>query len=265
MTICIAALCDNGRKVVVASDRMVTSERYMVKFEHGNHKVNNIRKNCVVVTAGDALAYQEVIETAEELLEDMKSPSIREIVAHLKMGYKCVRSEQVEEKILGVWPAMNDFECGGPINSLPDELHRSMCGDILDFDIEVDLLVCGVDEKGGHIYRITHPGTSICFDPLGHHAIGAGEPHAVTALISSGYNSTFPLKDSLFLVYSSKKIAEKAPGVGSQTDMCYIDDSGTHFLTRKQMDYLEKVFQSKLEAEASSLKQISSMIDSIPI
>ena len=45
MTICIAAICDNNQKIVVASDRMITASHLSQQFEHGVPKMEEISKS----------------------------------------------------------------------------------------------------------------------------------------------------------------------------------------------------------------------------
>ena len=52
MTICIGTICDNGKKAIVVTDRMVTSSGLSVEFEHetkilkiGRVILKNLRKN----------------------------------------------------------------------------------------------------------------------------------------------------------------------------------------------------------------------------
>jgi len=60
MTICISAICEGGKAVVVASDRMVTAGFLALEFEHPGGKIKEISKTCVGLTAGDALAQIEL-------------------------------------------------------------------------------------------------------------------------------------------------------------------------------------------------------------
>jgi ATP-dependent protease HslVU (ClpYQ) peptidase subunit len=53
MTVCIAALCDNARKVVIASDRMLTGGD--VEFEQDIRKFERITDGCIALSAGSAL------------------------------------------------------------------------------------------------------------------------------------------------------------------------------------------------------------------
>lgn len=263
MTICIAALCDDATKVVMCSDRMITTEKYAIKFEHEIPKIEEINGNCAAVSAGDSLSSQEVLENGKEFLEESESPSVEEIVGAVKIAYAMARTREISERVLGLWPAIGECEPDEEDLGPPDGVFEEMTKEVLEYDLIVELLIGGVDESGGHIHLVANPGSSACFDPLGFHAIGMGEPHAVATLVSSGYNSTFSLKQSIFLVFLAKKVAEKAPGVGKQTDLCYIDKKGIHFLDDKQMEYLENLVQEKEEAERSSIEKIRKAIDKI--
>ena len=61
MTICIAALCDRGKSVVVAADRMMTAPFLTIEFDHPNAKIDVIGQRCVALSAGDVLAVTEVL------------------------------------------------------------------------------------------------------------------------------------------------------------------------------------------------------------
>jgi len=61
MTVCIAALCERGSQVVLVADRMITSG-LAIQFEHPlSRKVTPLSENCLAMTAGDALAFTELL------------------------------------------------------------------------------------------------------------------------------------------------------------------------------------------------------------
>lgn len=49
MTICIGSLCDGGKSVVFAADRMVTAGYLSLEFEHPERKIEKIKDFCVVI------------------------------------------------------------------------------------------------------------------------------------------------------------------------------------------------------------------------
>ena len=97
MTICIGAICQEPKCVVMASDAMITSEHLSIEFEHTASKLERLSSNCVVATAGDALAYTELFNLAIREIDRLKSPSIEDLVAKVKECYKSIRKRQLIE------------------------------------------------------------------------------------------------------------------------------------------------------------------------
>jgi hypothetical protein len=60
---------------------------------------------------------------------------------------------------------------------------------------------------------------ALCFDSIRFAAIGSGAPHANSHFMVSGYGSEVGLQETLLSVYTAKKKAEVAPGVGKDTIM----------------------------------------------
>jgi len=101
MTVCIAAVCDNRRCAVVASDTMVTNPGIPIEFEHQGSKISELATACVAMTAGDALAYTELFGMVTASLADLKQPNVYEIVERIKECYKEVRHQEIRERVLG--------------------------------------------------------------------------------------------------------------------------------------------------------------------
>src|SRR5262245_36543401 len=67
MTVCIAAICENGKMIVVAADRMFTASAPLnLEFEPPISKIELLSSRCVAMAAGASLAAAEVIDTARE-------------------------------------------------------------------------------------------------------------------------------------------------------------------------------------------------------
>lgn len=78
MTICVSALCDNEKKVIVIVDRMMTQEALSLEFEQGLCKIENLCSTCVVTTAGDALEPKDIFRDARGNIEQLTHPTIRQ-------------------------------------------------------------------------------------------------------------------------------------------------------------------------------------------
>ena len=88
---------------------------------------------------------------------------------------------------------------------------------------DVETILTGVDQEVPytHIYLIKN-GDISCQDTIGFAAIGIGSWHANSQLMFAGHTRWKSFPETLLLVYSAKKRAEVAPGVGEATDMITI-------------------------------------------
>jgi hypothetical protein len=100
MTICIAAICENGEAVIVTSDRMITANFLALEFEHPNPKIEKLADCCVGLTAGDALAHTELFRACRQYVQQMKSPQVELIVNEVKDQFLSLRQKRAEEEIL---------------------------------------------------------------------------------------------------------------------------------------------------------------------
>ena len=130
----------------------------------------------------------------------------------------------------------------------------------------VELLIAGVDPSGGHIYLVTDPGASSCYDAVGFCAIGIGEHHAELTFIRSSYSESVSLRTALFLAYRGKRDAETAPGVGGNyTDLAYIDDGGFHVVSDKDVKVLAEAYQTLQQHRSSVDDDIKSAVESLTL
>jgi len=222
MTICIAAICQQRSSLVLASDSMLTSSALSIQFEHPTKKMARLSDSCIALTAGDALAHTELFNAVQGQVARLKAPSIPEIVSRIKECYQAMREGEILERILNPSGFRGFEEFYNAHRILHSDVIFTKQSQIDNYDYGLEILVAGVSgDNIAHIYGISNPGTSQCFDAIGFHAIGSGLPHAMTTLIGRGCYQETPLKEALLIVYEAKKMAEKAPGVGANiTDLC---------------------------------------------
>jgi len=262
MTICIGAIAENRKKAVFAADRMVTSTQLSVEFEHDEEKFETLSPKCVALTAGEVLAPTEFFRAARAGIRD--SPKISEIAHHVEEGFRNFRMKRVEDTLFlprGI--TVRDFLQAQRVMN-PDVVLR------LDRAIETNkvnalILIVGVDSDGAHLHQVTDPGHSECFDKLGFHAIGSGLPHAISTFISHNYAPHFSLKKATYVVYEAKKNAEKAPGVGLETDIGIVEDSGIRVIRGDEKKLLNEIYQKRMQLIGSYSAEIESMINKLPI
>jgi len=250
MTVCIAAICDQGESVVVASDTMVTNPGLSIEFEHNASKISQLSRTCVAMTAGDALAYTELFDEVGDGLSPLRSPSVRQIVELIKECYCEVRQKDIRERILRP-RGIDDID---HFHKMQPHLHPEFLfgvqGYIDQSDYGLEIIVTGGGQDS-HIFGVINPGTSQCFDAIGFHAIGSGSPHALNSLIARGCCSEKSIYEALIIVYEAKKLAEKAPGVGLVTDMGVLTQERVIPVPRGEIDLFEPIYQKWLRHDES--------------
>jgi 20S proteasome alpha/beta subunit len=245
-------------------DRMITSEMLSIEFEQQQSKIHQITKSCVVMSAGDALAPADMLRDAQLEVRGLTNPSIRQIATVINEKFIEHRKAAVEETILRPrgFKDLDDFY--EKMRQLPPDIYTIIDDSVNRYHViygaSCIMSVAGLDETGAHIYQVCDPGTTDCFDSLGFHATGSGEPHAVSLITSYDYTVRFPLNQAVWIAYEAKRRAEKAPGVGRGTDMCIIDKDSLRFLSQETMAKLDSTFSKKQSQDATWLTQIPSFL-----
>jgi hypothetical protein len=104
------------------------------------------------------------------------------------------------------------------------------------------MIIAGVDGTGAHLFTVGNPGgVAQCQDVIGAVAVGSGQIHAIQSMISFRHGSMDPLKDVLFRVFSSKRRAELAPGVGHETDLAVVSPHGVRHLSTRALEELDRI------------------------
>jgi hypothetical protein len=97
--------------------------------------------------------------------------------------------------------------------------------------LEVGVLIAGVDDRGSHLY-VVDDGEVSCKDPLGFAAIGVGAVHANSHFMISKHTRFETIARTLLRTYVAKRRSEVAPGVGdSWTDMFVVGPDPNSFNT----------------------------------
>lgn len=228
---------------------MITAGHLAIQFEHNIPKMEMLSSSCIALTAG-SITHTEIFEIGRREIEKLKDPSIHEIADIIKNQYIAEKKTRAEDSILK-HRGLNIYDVYG--GKLPIELLVRLDSEIDDIRIQLEVLVCGVDSKGGHIYYIRdvpsgmRMGMIDCYDRLGYMAIGSGSPHAVTTLISSRFVPTFSLNQALYLIYEAKRAAEVAPGVGEDTDINIITINQIQRVAESTMIKLKEIYDKKID------------------
>ena len=225
MTICIAALYENGKGCVLASDQMTTAH-FPIGYEFENEEVKKIIKvrdtiAAYLLTAGDVLFAHEVLEAVRRDV-DARGITATPVIAELfRQHYQNVRKQHI---------IRNELEPRGLTLDSYYQSQQRLSPPIVQFidnalrtgNPRTELIVAGFCESRFSIFSIVNPGDLFCQDAIGFTAIGSGAPHAVYSLIESGYKKSMDEHTVHELVEKAKVRSEVAPGVGKGTEILNI-------------------------------------------
>lgn len=264
MTICIGALCEEGKNCIVAADREITAPGLSLEFDH-ERKIELLTNSSVVMTSGDSLLGAEVIEKTRPLVVTKSDNTIRQIAETLRDVYHQVHIERAESVILrprGL--TLAEYQLHGA-QQIPLQVYVNIDNQFWNFGVgAVEFILAGVDSTGAHIFRVHYSGLTggswleWC-DRLGFRAIGSGALHSAILLSLDGQNKNTAIDQTIYNVYSAKKNAEVAPGVGPSTDLAVISSAKVDFFSVKTIEKLAGIREEHLKSrkiDATKLKGI---------
>jgi len=257
MTVCLAALCENGRTVVVAADRMVTFGG-IIEFEHTVPKMTPTTSLAMVMVAGDTLLGTELAQTVAAQVRGT-TPSINTIAVALGQEFQAIRRREMEVEIL-VPRALDLNSYYGAHASLNGQIVVGLDHNLTQFSLGVELLLGGVDEEGSHIYSISNPNQVRCHDIIGHGAVGSGAIHALQSMIGFRHDATARLGETVFRAYASKRRSEAAPGVGRDTDLAIVSEHGIRRLSDDELKNMSSILD---EHQASTTDALRAKLDAL--
>ena len=225
MTICIAALYENGKGCVLASDQMTTAH-FPIGYEFENEEVKKIVKVrdktvAYMLIAGDVLFANEVLEAVRKDVDEKGLTGASVMAELFRQHYQKVRREhiirsQIEPRGLSLEEYYKEHQ------SLMKEVVTMIDRALVTYNTRTELIVAGFDEENCSVFSVMNPGDLFCHDAIGFAAVGSGAPHAVYSLIESEYKKSMDGKAVYELVEKAKHRSEVAPGVGSKTEIISI-------------------------------------------
>ncbi len=214
---------------------------HMVEFEHEVPKLKKITDKIVTMSAGDALVGSKLARAIDSEFPNV-APSVHAVAEASSKIYVRLRDEKVETDIFrprGI-TRQQFYEKGC---ALPQQAAFAIDQEVMRVNLGVEVIIAGVDDAGGHLYYVGNPGgTAHELGQVGFHAIGSGGIHALQSLIGSAHCGSHSVADTIFAVYSAKRRAEAAPGVGKDTDVAIIGPHGYRQLSTKDMSILSELY-----------------------
>jgi hypothetical protein len=129
-----------------------------------------------------------------------------------------------------------------------------------------EIIIMGVDDEGPHIYTISkfscdYINNVNCHNRIGFASIGIGARHATSQLMFTECNPNCSFSESLLLIHNAKKRSEVAPGVGSNSDIVLVNNSGCISLSSKIVSDLDTIFKNNIKKEKNILSSAKKKVD----
>jgi len=259
MTIIIGASCENGKNGIAIADRMLTAGDLSMAFEHDVPKINRLCTSCVALTAGSALSPADMLRDVRLGLVEKRSPVVSDVLKCVKEKFLQVRNQKLEEELFKP-RGLTIEEFRRNQQTLDQTVVLRLDRALEEYELDLHIVLVGVDSYGAHIYYIFNPGSSETFSQIGFCSLGTGERHADTVFVTNKYTPTFSLRKALAIGYEAKKRAEMASGVGRETDIAIMNESGISMVTKDGMAALDKIYNRKIEGTASINKELEQEI-----
>jgi hypothetical protein len=222
MTVCIAALYENGKGAVLCSDQMATIG-FPLNYEYENKDVAKIvelssQPKTFALVSGNVVVADEIICSVKDILSKKSGNSVIDIVNIFREQYQIMRRVHV---------IRNELEPRGLDLASYYKMHQTLLPQIVKtlddalakWSLKTEFILAGKDGNLCHMHIIIHPGDTLPLDSIGYTAIGSGSIHAMFSMIEGKYSKAMPQKDVEDLVLKAKKRSEVAPGVGPLTNI----------------------------------------------
>jgi 20S proteasome alpha/beta subunit len=235
MTVCIAALfnwnytttpggANLGPAALVVTDRMITAGD--VQYEPAQTKMAHITYRVLLVIAGDYSIHSQAIKIAMEHFRNKQNATPESVAALYGRTLQALKLKEAEDLYLAPLGLNSDSFLAQQkdmaphfVSQLTDQM-QSYRGE------ETETLVIGGSADRVDIYGVDTKGIVACYNDVGFAAIGSGAWHARSRLMQAGYVNTTTFSAALSIVFAAKKVAELAPGVGSNTDIALVFTGG---------------------------------------
>jgi len=262
MTLCIAALCEGGRTLVMAADSMASLG--FVCAELDIHKVRRIHRNWWVMIAGDDIVpVFDILEWTKKQLHEESEHTYEEVSGALLVNYQRKRLTLAEQAVLlprGI--SLSEFRNNG-VNLLPRETFARLDNAVQNFEFPLKLLLGGFDREGnGYIASVHEPGYLERHDIPGFHAIGNGQYGALYMMYYRKMSVSMSLLDCLYYTYEANRYGYEAGGIGNKTEIYILrHNSEIQLLNEAAVESLDEIWSEVKPKEPERLDRVSPFLE----
>jgi 20S proteasome alpha/beta subunit len=262
MTVGIGAICDGGKAVVFAADRLITTS-----FAGGAIVHDGERAKIRQLTPSSVIASTGTLSDATFVFDRITGKPIS-TVAGAASAVCAARKELREQRVDSILEKKIRLNLHGLLEAVETKrgAYLSMLTEIQQWVFNLSFLVGGVDADGvAHLYRVDDDGIPYRVDDSAFAAIGSGESLAFAALAVQQYRSSWSSADAVLALFTAKRAAEANPNVGALSDIAIVTPaSGVQFLPDDAIEVLSRVHKEIGTAPRMSERQRGSLNSLMP-
>lgn len=220
MTNCVAAVCDDGKAIVLVADKMIGMG--YVESELEITKMRPLHRDWWMLFAGDDLTpVFDIVDYTRASLNQSAGAALSEVKNAVKRAFAKKRIEDAETLYLTPidW-TMDEFKREG-YEKLPNfsEIQAKIEG----FTLPIQLLVAGFEKERGQVFSLhgygDKRGIPSRYDIPGFDSIGSGETVALFMMYYRDLSQKTSVRETVYYALEAKYFGEQATGVGASTDL----------------------------------------------
>ena len=258
MTVCVGAICKSGNAVVVCADRMLSYGPPMnLQAEGAVRKIYELNGACVLLFSGSVPDGEAILRQTIATMQPLQHPDVSTVANIAGAAYQAHKMKRVEDTILG--PLLGtDYNGFRQIvaQSPSSQTFAQVLGMISQHNLQIELMIAGVDGTGAHLAIVSNPGTVTLADTVGTVSIGSGGMHAAIRMSLGLHEKEHTLAQTLYNVHEAKLAAEISPGVGQATDIAVLNGNGVHFVDDQVLAVLKKIHKDRPLLSSAELKKL---------
>ena len=185
MTVCIGAICDCGKSIVVAADRMMTyGPPINLQVEAAVRKIIPLSDNAVLLFSGSVPDGEAVANGTKAMMQGGGNVGLKQVTEYAARTYQDLKKKRVEDTILRPLMGIDFAQFQQMVTqSAASRVSFKSLGVVpATANRKLDVMLAGIDEGVGHLGVVTHPGMALPMDTVGTSAIGSGGLHASVRL-----------------------------------------------------------------------------------
>jgi hypothetical protein len=200
--------------------------------------------------AGNDISHANtVLSLANSYLNEKPDQGAQDAVNCLTQAFHEVRKKQIEDQVLSSFGwTIEDFLKTGR-KQLPFSHFSSFMAEIQNYDLGCQFIFSGFVEENANepqIFIVENPGVASPRDAIGFACIGAGASNAEAYLTWREQGRYDSLWETVYNGIAAKALSEKAIGVGVETNVLIIPNSGNHgFLKPKNMEEIRAIWEAE--------------------